>query len=480
MQRFTILLLFFLTLSNLDSQAQTADAPNAIAWRFTWNNFQFPITEELSRYDYTSGGEFVYARYLNRYLNVAVPLKAGKARLPLNDEGNEGNSVLIASVDVLGQVKLMPEKHWFYPYLLAGAGIMAEPENGYNLNPEIPFGLGLNFKVMPGVYISGETQYRLNFNDNRNQLMHSVGAWFTIGAKDDDQDKEDEIADTDMDGIPDEEDQCPNEPGEKDLFGCPDRDGDGVTDSKDECPDVAGYATFSGCPDSDDDGVPNHIDECPTLKGDIDNKGCPKNDADGDGIVDSEDRCPEKAGSPFTEGCPDLDLDGIPDIDDLCPSEAGLPENRGCPDTDKDGVADPFDKCPNTPGIVYNDGCPELKKEEKEVLEFAAQAVQFETGSSRLKSESKKILDQIAGIMKNYPEQKLRISGHTDSIGTAEDNLDLSKRRAKSCFDYLVSRGIPASRMTHHGYGETLPIADNMYAPGREKNRRVVFEIFVD
>jgi len=478
-QRLTTLLLFLCVFSITSISAQSADAPNGLAWRFTWNNLQFPLTDDWNRFDYTSGGEIMYVRHLNRYLNLAVPLKVGKVRFPLDDNGREDNSVLIGSLDVLGHVKPLPETSWFQPYILAGVGLMTEPENGYNMNPEIPLGFGLNFELITGVYLSGETQYRFNFEDNRNQLMHSLGVWFHLDAEEKEE-KTDEVADADFDGIPDDEDQCPNEAGEAALFGCPDRDGDGVADRFDDCPDVAGYAKISGCPDSDDDGVADKDDECPSIKGDKDNKGCPKNDTDADGVPNDKDRCPDQPGSPYTDGCPDLDMDGVPDIDDKCPSQAGLPENFGCPDSDGDGVADPFDKCPETPGIVYNSGCPELKKEEKEVLEFAAQAIQFETGSSRLKSESKDILNQIAGIMKNYPAQKLRISGHTDSIGSAEDNLDLSQRRAKSCYEYLISQGIPANRMTHHGYGETLPIADNMFAPGREKNRRVVFEMFVE
>lgn len=482
MQRLATLLLFISVFASPTLFSQSAEAPNGLAWRFTWNNFQYPITEDWSRFDYTSGGELMYARYLNRVFNLAVPLKVGKAKLPLNDQGAEGNSVLIGSLDVLAHIKPMPEDHWFQPYLLAGAGLMTEPESDYNMNPEIPLGFGLNFRVMPGVYVSGETQYRYDFGDNRNQLMHSLGVWFHLDAdhEKEEEDKEEEISDADFDGIPDEEDQCPNEAGEADLFGCPDKDGDGVADRFDDCPEVAGYAKISGCPDSDDDGVADKDDECPSIKGDLDNRGCPKNDSDSDGVPNDKDRCPDEAGSPYSDGCPDLDMDGVPDIDDKCPSQSGLPENFGCPDSDGDGVADPFDKCPEVAGIVYNSGCPELKKEEKEILEFAAQAVQFETGSSRLLSDSKKVLDQIVTIMKNYPAQKLRISGHTDSIGSAEANLDLSKKRARACFDYLASKGIAAKRMTHHGYGETLPIADNMYAPGREKNRRVVFEMFIE
>jgi outer membrane protein OmpA-like peptidoglycan-associated protein len=107
-------------------------------------------------------------------------------------------------------------------------------------------------------------------------------------------------------------------------------------------------------------------------------------------------------------------------------------------------------------------------------------AVQFETGSAKLLQSSYKTLDEIAGIMLKYPGQKLRISGHTDSIGEAVENLKLSEKRAKTCFDYLVSKRVPTGRISHAGFGETKPIGDNRFAPGREQNRRVEFEMYVD
>ena len=82
--------------------------------------------------------------------------------------------------------------------------------------------------------------------------------------------------------------------------------------------------------------------------------------------------------------------------------------------------------------------------------------------------------------MTKYPNQKLRISGFTDSIGSAESNLTLSEKRAKSCYDFLLKKGIPASQMSYKGFGEANPIDDNRFAPGRERNRRVEFEIYVE
>ena len=75
--------------------------------------------------------------------------------------------------------------------------------------------------------------------------------------------------------------------------------------------------------------------------------------------------------------------------------------------------------------------------------------------------------------MKDNPEMKLDIDGHTDDVGTDETNQKLSDNRAASVRTYMVSKGIDESRITSAGHGETQPIADNKTAAGRQKNRRV-------
>ena len=81
-----------------------------------------------------------------------------------------------------------------------------------------------------------------------------------------------------------------------------DRDGDGIPDSEDRCPDTAGSEEFNGCPDSDGDGVKDSNDACPEEPGSERFDGCP--DSDGDGIPDNEDRCPEEAAPDQSDGCP--------------------------------------------------------------------------------------------------------------------------------------------------------------------------------
>ncbi len=308
--------------------------------------------------------------------------------------------------------------------------------------------------------------------------------------------------DTDKDGILDEDDECPKLPGKSSTQGCPDRDGDGVADKKDNCPDTFGKISLIGCPDSDNDGVIDMEDKCPNEAGPAERRGCPIKDSDGDGILDEDDDCPYASGTEATNGCPDIDGDGVidkndrcpnspgtingcpdtdgdgvPDVDDECPNLSG--EVSGCPDTDNDGVHDGKDKCINSVGPESNQGCPEVKEEDLQILKFATDNVNFATDKATLIAQSYGILDQVAEVLKKYPDYSLSISGHTDNVGQPRANQVLSEERAQSCFQYLLSRSIEESRMIHRGYGETKPVASNNTEEGREKNRRVEFELFI-
>jgi OOP family OmpA-OmpF porin len=139
----------------------------------------------------------------------------------------------------------------------------------------------------------------------------------------------------------------------------------------------------------------------------------------------------------------------------------------GCElDSDGDGVVDRLDKCPKTPkgDKVDADGCSLTLKLE----------VQFDNNSAELRPESHDYLDQVATRLNELPSITGVIEGHTDSNGSADYNQDLSERRAKSVRDYLVSKGVAASRFTAEGLGELQPVADNTTAEGRAQNRRVV------
>jgi hypothetical protein len=104
--------------------------------------------------------------------------------------------------------------------------------------------------------------------------------------------------------------------------------------------------------------------------------------------------------------------------------------------------------------------------------------VQFQTGSAKILPNSYPILDEVVRLLKvNLDITMLSVEGHTDNRGSDALNEKLSADRAKSCVDYLVSKGIEASRLTSSGFGPRKPIDDNNTAPGRQKNRRTEFHI---
>lgn len=279
--------------------------------------------------------------------------------------------------------------------------------------------------------------------------------------------------DSDGDGILDKDDACPAVAGVASAKGCKDADGDGIQDENDACPQVAGLVTFKGCPDKDGDGIQDSEDACPDVAGLPALKGC--SDKDGDGIVDSEDACPEVAGTSAFNGCKDTDGDGIADPNDACPDVPGIASMKGCKDSDGDGISDVEDKCPSAPGLVENKGCPAVDKQTMAILRKALKGVQFETGKDIIKKQSFPILDNVYGILSSHPEYKLDIAGHTDNAGDHDKNVKLSEARAAAAKNYLIKKGIDASRFRSEGYGPDRPIADNKTAAGKALNRRVEF-----
>ena len=103
--------------------------------------------------------------------------------------------------------------------------------------------------------------------------------------------------------------------------------------------------------------------------------------------------------------------------------------------------------------------------------------VYFETNSSYLKKESFTQLDKLADVLKASPDMQIKVLGHTDYIASDTYNMWLSERRAKHVEDYLVSKGVAASRITAVGYGKRSPVADNTTEEGRALNRRVEIDV---
>ena len=103
--------------------------------------------------------------------------------------------------------------------------------------------------------------------------------------------------------------------------------------------------------------------------------------------------------------------------------------------------------------------------------------VNFDFDKSNIRVESYPILEHALDVLKEYPDMKVVISGHTDSFGSDEYNIKLSERRVNSVYDYLVSHGVSKGRITKEAFGEKKPLRENDSPIDRAFNRRVEFKI---
>lgn len=444
-----------------------------------------------------------YEHYLNRRIQLQGRLWMGNWSYESKTSNTFGSDVFTGQL--IGKIKLRNDDApiWM-AYVFGGVGfnhmsnwsledrdgiLLYNASNGTALNSNdynrfigtLPVGIGVQFKLNDRVFLNIDETFTLQgekgwdgvLGDANDQMLtHSIGIAFGLFSWND----------TDKDGVGDREDKCPGTPSiaKVDEFGCPiDSDKDGLADFEDVCPDVPGSIAAKGCPDADGDTFADAVDECPDKAGIAQFNGCP--DTDGDGFTDAQDNCPTVKGESKFFGCPDTDKDGVADIDDKC---ANTPKNvavdrLGCPvDSDKDGIADFEDKCPSEAGIKSNKGCPEVKEEVKQLFKQALTGIKFETGKDIIKAESFAILDNVVKVMKENPSYKLKIGGHTDNVGDAAKNLDLSDRRAKAVQKYLVDHGVAApSIISAQGFGDTQPIGDNSTKEGKAQNRRVEFVV---
>lgn len=339
------------------------------------------------------------------------------------------------------------------PNLAIGGGLtVMDPYKYIHFN----LGLKINFWLSNTLAITAGSTYKASqilgsIRNVGNQpvepsyVQHTLGLTYNFGSKD-----------ADKDGVPDEEDSCPSIKGLKELKGCPDSDGDGVTDMDDKCPLVRGTVELNGCADRDDDGVADDEDACPDQAGDKLLKGCP--DSDKDGVADGEDKCPNQYGPKENNGCPwpDADKDGVPDKDDLCPQEAGTKSSKGCPE--KEVVKQ-----------ITQDAIDQISEYSKQIL--------FSSGKFLYKDKIVPVLESIVSILKQFPDAKFIIEGHTDSDGSYSSNLKLSQKRADAVKDYLVEKGISEDRLSTVGMSESSPVASNKTQAGKALNRRTEVKI---
>ncbi len=142
-------------------------------------------------------------------------------------------------------------------------------------------------------------------------------------------------------------------------------------------------------------------------------------------------------------------------------------------DDDGDGVNNCDDKCPNSQAgqAIGPDGCPVP-------LTIDLKGVNFDFDKATLRPDAVAILDEAIAILQKYPQLRVEVAGHTDSVGTDAYNQGLSERRARAVYNYLTNAGVGADRLVGpNGYGESRPIDTNDTREGRARNRRTELNV---
>jgi len=282
-------------------------------------------------------------------------------------------------------------------------GVITNPSYLTAWRPNLQGGFGINLKINQTISIQLSNILNMPLDDSWDGLIagstydiylqHSAALVFTFKKK----------TDSDHDGVKDEKDECPNTPaGTKvDKRGCPepekDSDGDGVLDSRDKCPNTGRgvKVDYFGCPVT----ITN-----PVVTTQTNNNTAPQ---------------PTQ-----TRQQPAPPVNTQPVIID----------------TDGDGLPDTDDKCPTVPGPVSNYGCPEIKEEVSRRMEYAMHNINFETNSAVILKTSYPVLDDVVVLLNQFTEYDLHIGGHTDSRGDDNYNNRLSRNRAAAVKNILLKK----------------------------------------
>ena len=130
--------------------------------------------------------------------------------------------------------------------------------------------------------------------------------------------------------------------------------------------------------------------------------------------------------------------------------------------------------CPNLPNLSKaNQAQNQITDDLKKTGRATVYGINFDTGSDVIKPESKTVLDEITALLKENKDWKMTVEGHTDNVGGADYNQNLSEKRAAAVRDFLVKAGIEAARLNSAGFGMSKPVASNESTFGRAQNRRV-------
>lgn len=323
----------------------------------------------------------------------------------------------------------------------------------------VPLAIGLNFSIASDVDLYAKFEKSMTLTDNIDNWDANINdnwetvtlglTWFLGGEEEPQPQPKPVVKDTDGDGLLDQDELTiyKTDPNNRDT------DGDGLIDGD----EVNQHRTDPTIKDTDVDRL---IDGDEVNK----NKTNPLNkDTDGDACIDGDEVLDMRT-NPLKQ---DTDGDALTD----CDERNVYKTNPLVMDTDGDGVDD---------GKEVKNGTDPLKADVLKVTagkNIILEGITFETNKAIIRPESEEILTKAFNTLKSYPEINVEIQGHTDDVGKDAANMTLSNNRAKAVVDWLIAKGIAASRLTAKGYGETLPRAPNTTPENRATNRRIEFRV---
>ena len=369
------------------------------------------------------------------------------------------------------------ESALFGPYFLFGVG-----GSYVQNNPDayVPLGGGMQIRVNPKMSLRLESVRKLSVNKKPQSLAHALAFIYNIGSPSDlppgtlPKEIEEELAntillsrDSDLDGIVDQEDDCPNHPGFVQHMGCPtsdqvaneafamDESGSLTTDeaitldpaAEEQASigeDLMSFETLSQMLEEKESVLPSAaLVDKPTSLSVLTPEPEPT-PAEEEPQIKSKDTPP----SP-----PHLPVSPPAEKTETIIAEAAEPQKP----SQTIQASSPQNPCTNT-SLPSSDNTP----------------IFFSYGSHELKEDAKDQLKELAEVLQSCEELSIVLEGHTDDVGQEEDNLVLSIMRAFNVKYYLVyEHGISQSRISSAGLGELKPYAENSTVNGREKNRRV-------